>query len=133
VGCSEKVQKFADVMGWSLSWPGAQRAKIAKKVHKPPLGVNVINFELNMFNAFIWVPWPERIYNFHYGHGVPQCLPLSVVQLKGKHCRKPHCYNGVVDTFEPGVSQTPRSFNALQEVFKSIYMRCGNPYQSQSH
>ena len=25
---------------------------------------------------------------------------LSVVQLKGKHCRKPHCCNGVVDTFE---------------------------------
>ena len=28
-----------------------------------------------------------------------QCLPLSVVQLKGKHYRKPHCRNGVVDTF----------------------------------
>ena len=28
-----------------------------------------------------------------------QCLPLSVVQLKGKHCRKPHSRNGVVDTF----------------------------------
>ena len=27
-----------------------------------------------------------------------QCLPLSVVQLKGKHYRKPHCRNGVVDT-----------------------------------
>ena len=31
--------------------------------------------------------------------GCQQCLPLSVVQLKGKHCRKPHCRNGVVDTF----------------------------------
>ena len=31
--------------------------------------------------------------------GCWQCLPLSVVQLKGKHCRKPHCPNGVVDTF----------------------------------
>ena len=30
----------------------------------------------------------ERIYNFYYGNGVP--APLSVVQLKGKHCRKPH-------------------------------------------
>ena len=30
--------------------------------------------------------------------GCRQCLPLSVVQLKGKHCRKPHCRNGVVDT-----------------------------------
>ena len=33
--------------------------------------------------------------------GCQQCLPLSVVQLKGKHCRKPHCHNGVVDTFGP--------------------------------
>ena len=31
--------------------------------------------------------------------GCRQCLPLSVVQLKDKHCRKPHCRNGVVDTF----------------------------------
>ena len=31
--------------------------------------------------------------------GCRQCLPLSVVQLKGKHCRKPHCRNGVVDMF----------------------------------
>ena len=31
--------------------------------------------------------------------GCQQCLPLSVVHLKGKHCRKPHCRNGVVDTF----------------------------------
>ena len=31
--------------------------------------------------------------------GCRQCLPLSVVQLKGKPCRKPHCRNGVVDTF----------------------------------
>ena len=33
--------------------------------------------------------------------GYRQCLSLSVVQLKGKHCRKPHCRNGFVDTFEP--------------------------------
>ena len=31
--------------------------------------------------------------------GCRQCFPLSVVQLKGKHCRKSHCCNGVVDTF----------------------------------
>ena len=36
---------------------GAQRAQIAEKVHKPPLGVNVINFDLNGFNASIWVSW----------------------------------------------------------------------------
>ena len=33
--------------------------------------------------------------------GCRQCLPLSVVQLKGKHCQKTHCCNGVVDTFRP--------------------------------
>ena len=31
--------------------------------------------------------------------GCKQCLPLSIVQLKGKHYRKPHCRNGVVDMF----------------------------------
>ena len=30
----------------------AQRAKFARKVHKPLLGVNVINFELNGFNVY---------------------------------------------------------------------------------
>ena len=34
--------------------------------------------------------------------GCRQFLPLSVVQLKGKHCRKSHCRNGVVDGFEHG-------------------------------
>ena len=34
-----------------------QRAKIAEKVHKPPFGVNVINFELNGLTATIWVSW----------------------------------------------------------------------------
>ena len=29
--------------------------------------------------------------------GYRQCLPLSVVQLKSKHCQKPHSRNGVVD------------------------------------
>ena len=33
-----------------------QRAKFAEKVHKPPLCINVINFELNWFDASIWVP-----------------------------------------------------------------------------
>ena len=28
-----------------------------------------------------------------------QCLPFSAIQLKAKHCRKPHCHNGVIDTF----------------------------------
>ena len=35
--------------------------------------------------------------------GCRQCLPLNVVQLRGKHCRKPHCRNGVVDMFGQGL------------------------------
>ena len=35
------------------SWSVTKRAKIAEKVHKLPLGINVINFELNGFNATI--------------------------------------------------------------------------------
>ena len=33
--------------------------------------------------------------------GCQQFFHLSVVQVKGKNCRKPHCRNGVVDTFGP--------------------------------
>ena len=35
----------------------AQRARLAENVHKPPLRMNVNNFELNGFNASIWVSW----------------------------------------------------------------------------
>ena len=34
--------------------------------------------------------------------GCLECLPLSDVQLIGKHCQSPHCLNGVVDTFGHG-------------------------------
>ena len=34
---------------------GAHRVKIGEKVHKPPLGINIINLELNGFDASIWV------------------------------------------------------------------------------
>ena len=50
--------------------------------------------------------------------GCRQCLPLSVVQLKGKHCRKCHCHNGVVDTFGHCISLTQNS--------KSECLRAGN-------
>ena len=50
-----------------------------------------------------------------------QCLPLSVVQLKGKHCRKPHCRNGVVDTFgHYWVYSTSRVFIFLSMIFKLL-------------
>ena len=40
--------------------------------------------------------------------GCWQCLPLSVVKLKGKHCRNPNCRNGIVDSFR---------FCAVQSVY----------------
>ena len=43
--------------------------------------------------------------------GCQQCLPLSVVQLKGTHCRKPHCRNGVVDTFGQSQLLQPSFFS----------------------
>ena len=35
----------------------------------------------------------------NYSNGFWQSLPLSVVLLKGKHCRKPHCCKVIVDMF----------------------------------
>ena len=32
--------------------------------------------------------------------GCQQCLPLSVVQLKGKHCRRPIAVMGVANAFQ---------------------------------
>jgi hypothetical protein len=48
-----------------------------------------------------------------------QCLPLSVVQLKGKHCRKPHCHNGIVDTF----GLTPQSLFLNYSYTKLLIMQ----------
>ena len=63
-------REYAMKMLSALQLYGAQRAKFAKKVHKPPLRVNVINFE--------------------------------------------HKYGSL------GVPQTPKSHDALKEVFKFI-------------
>ena len=51
-----------------ISTSAAHRGKIAEKVHKPPLGVNVINFELNGFTESIWVSWSpsDQKYIMHW-------------------------------------------------------------------
>ena len=54
--------------------------------------------------------------------GCRQCLPLSVVQLKGKHCRKLHCHNGVVDTFGP--SLLIFEYEARQPSYFSFLFNC---------
>ena len=51
--------------------------------------------------------------------GCWQCLPLIVVQLKGKHCRKPHCRNGVVGTFELYVN-TLCSLNRYEHLDQTL-------------
>ena len=41
---------------------------------------------------------PQHIYNFHNCNGVPAMFTSQYyLKLRGKHCRKPHCRNGVVD------------------------------------
>ena len=41
---------------------------------------------------------PQVIYNSHYGNGAPAMFTSQYyLKLKGKHCRKPHYRNGVVD------------------------------------
>ena len=53
-----------------------------------------------------------------------QCLPLSVVQLKGKHCRKPHCHNGVVDHM--GHSLHSLSETGNEDVLENIEITTDN-------
>ena len=47
-----------------------------------------------------------------------QCLPLIVIQLKGKHFRKPHCRNGVVDTFGPNASLYGQFLKYLEQLLE---------------
>jgi hypothetical protein len=56
--------------------------------------------------------------------GCRQCLLLNVVQLKGKHCRKPHCRNGVVDTFELYQAGLFLHFFTLQSAITAQWLKC---------
>ena len=71
-----------------------------------------------------YIPCPKWSTTPITAMGRQQCLPLSVVQLKGKHCRKPHCRNGVVDTFRqcqlPNFKRT--FFNPPLFQFRSVCM-----------
>ena len=75
--------------------------------------------------------------------GCQQCLPFSVVQLKGKHCRKSHCRNGVVDTFGhnwtnfhnffPDAQNNPYMFLNLRHLYNHRFYneticQIGTPY-----
>ena len=51
-----------------------------------------------LFKHFLWSDKQLTITPI-MAMGCRQCLPFSVVQLKGKHCSKPNCRNRVVHTF----------------------------------
>ena len=53
--------------------------------------------------------------------GCWQCLSLSVVQLKSKHCRKPHCRNG---PFGPWMVAD----FSLCSIYLVIYEQASEPY-----
>ena len=48
--------KLGFLPGVAVESGGAKRAKFNEKVHKPPLKINVINFELNGFNVSLRPP-----------------------------------------------------------------------------
>ena len=68
--------------------------------------------------------------------GCRQFLLLSVVQLKGKHCQKAHCCNGVADTFGDRLTKVFHNFSGdcwnlenifrvyLQIVLEALYSPC---------
>ena len=64
--------------------------------------------------------------------GCRQCLSLSVVQLKGKHCRKPHCRNGIVDTFGPYVLNLILYLNLTLTYFRGV-TECTQPVEVVSY
>ena len=75
--------------------------------------------------------WPNVSITPNTAMGCRQCLPLSVVQLKGKHCRRPHCRNGVVDTFGQKSSQMAAYVRKSKDVKSSLNVNniLSNKYQ----
>ena len=53
--------------------------------------------------------------------GCRQCLPLSAVQLKGKHCWKCHCRNGVVYRFWLYVCQSAKKTSCFSSSFSNCW------------
>ena len=64
--------------------------------------------------------------------GFRQCLPLSVVQMKGKHCRQPHYRNGVEDTIGPSISGIYPIKPCKYERFQRSSQFCGQSEMQQS-
>ena len=58
-----------------------------------------VNYFVNYFIVMFWRLSPSVSTSPITAMGCRQCWPLSVFQLKGKHCRKANYRNGVLDTF----------------------------------
>ena len=98
--------KFCTIPDFSIAmfgnnWEDLYKTSCGYKDKAYDLLWYVWRFQRSLSNVCKFYPkaLPECIYNSHYSNGVPAMLPLSVVQLKGKHYQKVHCRNGVVDTF----------------------------------
>ena len=56
-------------------------------------------------------PRPQVIYNSYYNNGVLAMFTSQFyLKLKGKHCRKSHCHDWVVDHFGHKVAPAPTIF-----------------------
>ena len=86
-GGVKNLEKIANIVyGWSLR-------KIVQEFW--PEWVKIASVKSAGANFFL-IHCPNVSTTTITSMGCWQCLPLSVVQLTGKHCGKPHCCNGVV-------------------------------------
>ena len=72
---------------------GSQQREWFRRAQWPKnfAGTNLTIFENTSSRVLMLIP--KRTYNPITAMGCRQCLPLNVVQLKGKRCQKLHCRN----------------------------------------
>jgi hypothetical protein len=73
------------------------------------LGLNVMEISKLLNKQFVIKADPPDFFSAygkvnHTHFWVVACLLLNDAKLKSKHCQKPHCCNGVVDTFQQFLS-----------------------------
>ena len=81
---------FLHVSGQLLPSKGQPDLLCHLRDHSAIFAHSMDNFDtLGMSFELLWDPWLNVSATPITAKGCWQCLPLSVVQLKGKHCRKP--------------------------------------------
>ena len=81
------------------------REPLQSQLH-PPISWYTYHYTCLYELAQTYLQLPLR----QWGASLCLCLSLSMVQLRGKHWHwKPHCCNGVIDTFGPDMSIELRS------------------------